>query len=491
MTSDLTELVSDIALARVLCVGDVILDQFITGEVERISPEAPVPVLRILGETAMLGGAGNVARNVAALGGQGTLIALTGDDTAADEIDAAISSLETASADLVRHNTRPTTIKTRFVAGTHQILRADAEVSEPLDDNSGDALIARAEAAMSTHHVLVLSDYGKGVLSNGRAQRLISAAKTAGIPVIVDPKGSDYTIYAGADVITPNRKEIREASGMPAAGLDGAADAAKTIADRHSLAAVLVTLSQDGMLLAAAGDVHHLSAEAREVFDVSGAGDTVVATISGALAVGASLSNAAKLANVCAGIVVGKAGTAAAYRAEVIAKLRHQDISRVEAKLRSHDQAREQVAVWRRQDFKIGFTNGCFDVLHPGHVSLLHQARAVCDRLVVALNSDASVKRLKGESRPIQTETARAAVLASLVHVDLCVLFDADTPIDLITLFKPDVLSKGADYAVDQVVGAPEVQSWGGRIVLAELKDGFSTTATIARMAESGNGDAS
>ena len=189
--------------------------------------------------------------------------------------------------------------------------------------------------------------------------------------------------------------------------------------------------------------------------------------------------------------MVGKAGTAAAYRAEVVAKLRHQDISRVEAKLRSHEQAREQVAVWRRQDFKIGFTNGCFDVLHPGHVSLLHQARAVCDRLVVALNSDASVKRLKGQSRPIQTETARAAVLASLIHVDLCVLFDADTPIDLITLFKPDVLIKGADYTVDQVVGAPEVQSWGGQVFLAELKDGFSTTATIARMVESGNGDAS
>lgn len=491
MSSDLIELVSRIASARVLCVGDVMLDRFITGEVARISPEAPVPVLRIQRETAMLGGAGNVARNVAALGGKVTLMALTGDDTAADEIDAALAGLGVASADLIRHDTRPTTIKTRFVAGTQQILRADAEVSEPLDDTTGDALVARAEAAMLAHHVLVLSDYGKGVLSRGRAQRLISAARTAGILVIVDPKGADYGIYAGADVITPNRKEIREASGMPAVGIDDAADAAKAIADRHDLTAVLVTLSQDGMLLAEAGDVHHLPAETREVFDVSGAGDTVVATIAGALAAGASLTDAARLANVCAGIVVAKAGTAAADLAEVVATLHHQDISRAEAKLLNHDQARDRVAIWRRQGFKVGFTNGCFDLLHPGHVSLLRQASNACDRLVVALNSDASVKRLKGEARPIQNEAARATVLASLAHVDQCVLFDADTPIDLITLLKPDVLIKGADYTVDQVVGAPEVQSWGGRIVIVELEDGFSTTATIARMTENNNGDAS
>ena len=491
MSSDLIELVSRIASARVLCVGDIMLDRFITGEVARISPEAPVPVLRIHKETAMLGGAGNVVRNVAALGGKVTLMALTGDDAAADEIDVALTGLGVASADLVRHDTRPTTIKTRFVAGTQQILRADAEVSEPLDDTTGDALVARAELAMPAHHVLVLSDYGKGVLSRGRAQRLISAARTAGIPVIVDPKGTDYGIYAGADVITPNRKEIREASGMPAVDIDDAADAAKAISDRYDLTAVLVTLSQDGMLLAEAGDVHHLPAETREVFDVSGAGDTVVATIAGAMAAGASLADAARLANVCAGIVVAKAGTAAAYLAEVVATLHHQDISRAEAKLLNYDQARDRVEIWRHQGFKVGFTNGCFDLLHPGHVSLLRQASNACDRLVVALNSDASVKRLKGKARPIQNEAARATVLASLAHVDQCVLFDADTPIDLITLLKPDVLIKGADYNVDQVVGAPEVQSWGGRIVIVELEDGFSTTATIARMAGEGNGDAS
>ena len=491
MSSDIIKLVSRIASTRVLCVGDVMLDRFITGEVARISPEAPVPILRIHGEAAMLGGAGNVARNVAALGGTVTLIALTGDDSAADEIDDALAGLETISANLVRHHTRPTTIKTRFIAGTQQILRADSEVSEPLDDTAGDALVARAEAAISDHHVLVLSDYGKGVLGRGRAQHLISAAKTAGIPVIVDPKGTDYGIYANADVITPNRKEIREASGMPAFGIDDVADAAKAISNRHELAAVLVTLSQDGMLLAETGEVHHLPAETREVFDVSGAGDTVVATIAGALAAGASLTDAARLANVCAGIVVAKAGTAAAHLTEVVATVHHQDISRAEAKLLNHDQASNRVKVWRRQKLKVGFTNGCFDLLHPGHVSLLRQARNACDRLVVALNSDASVKRVKGETRPIQNEAARATVLASLAYVDTCVLFDADTPIDLITLLKPEVLIKGADYAVDQVIGAPEVKSWGGRVVLAKLEDGFSTTATIARMTANGNGEAS
>ena len=491
MSSDLIELVSRIASTRVLCVGDVMLDRFITGEVARISPEAPVPILRIQGEAAMLGGAGNVARNVAALGGTVTLIALTGDDSAADEIDNALAGLETISANLVRHQTRSTTIKTRFIAGTQQILRADSEVSEPLDDTAGNALVAKAQAAMSDHHVLVLSDYGKGVLSRGRAQHLIRLAKTAGIPVIVDPKGTDYGVYANADVITPNRTEIREASRMPTGGIDDVADAARAIANRHELAAVLVTLSQDGMLLAETGAVHHLPAEAREVFDVSGAGDTVVATIAGALATGASLTNAARLANVCAGIVVAKAGTAAAYLPEVVAAVHHQDVSQAEAKLLNYDQASNQVGAWRRQRLTVGFTNGCFDILHPGHVSLLRQASTACDRLVVALNSDASVKRLKGDARPIQNEAARATVLSSLAYVDTCVVFDADTPIDLISLLKPDVLIKGADYDVGQVVGAPEVKSWGGRVVLVELKEGFSTTATIARMTANGNRDAS
>jgi len=499
MTSaaDLIGLVSAISSARVLCVGDVMLDRFVTGHVERISPEAPVPVLRITSETAMLGGAGNVARNVAALGGQVTLIAVIGDDDAGNEIETALGALATATPALVREPGRPTAIKTRFVAGTQQMLRADAETSAPLAETSAAALIDAATQALNAHDVLVLSDYGKGVLGDGRAAALIDAAATGGIPVIVDPKGPDYGIYEGASVVTPNRNELHDASGADVSDIDCVMKAAGQLRAAHDLGAVLVTLSQDGMILVDGESATHahLTSDAKEVFDVSGAGDTVVATTACALASGASLAEAAHLANVCAGIVVGKAGTAAAYLSEVIATLHHQDISRAEAKLLTWAQAGDRAEVWRRQGLKVGFTNGCFDLLHPGHVSLLNQARAACDRLIVALNSDTSIKRLKGADRPVQAEAARATVLASLAAVDLCVLFDEDTPLDLINALRPDVLVKGADYTVEQVVGAAEVQSWGGRVVLAALEDGFSTTATIARLSAAstagGSGDAS
>ena len=486
MSRNLTHLVSAISKSRVLCVGDVMLDRFIDGEVTRISPEAPVPILRIINETEMLGGAGNVIRNVVALGGKGTLVAITGDDAAGDEIDLALASLNEANAELVRDKTRATTIKSRFIAGTQQILRSDSEVTTRLSDHTGEAILAKAKKVMSDHDVLVLSDYGKGVLNHRRAKILIEAAKSSGIPVVVDPKGVDYGIYSGADVITPNRKEIQEASGMLIESVDDAATAALEISKRHNLAAVLVTLSQNGMLLAMGTDTYHLRAVAREVFDVSGAGDTVVATIAGALAAGAKLQDAARLANICAGIVVAKTGTAAAYLAEVIISLNEQDISCSDIKIVDRDQAHERVEVWRRQNLKVGFTNGCFDLLHPGHMSIIKQARNACDRLIVGINTDASVTRLKGVTRPIQSETARATMLASLTSVDLCVPFDEDTPIDLITLLRPDVLVKGADYTGDEIAGASQVQSWGGQVIIVELEDGFSTTAIIDRIVKSG-----
>ncbi len=486
MSFDLIDLVSAISKSRVLCVGDVMLDRFINGEVTRISPEAPVPVLRIQNETEMLGGAGNVIRNVIALGGQGTLIALTGVDAAANEIDVALASLDGATADLVRDGTRTTPIKTRFIAGNQQILRVDSEVTSDLKSDTGEAILAKVDAVIRDHDILVLSDYGKGVLNHSRIQKLIEAAKNWSIPVVVDPKGSDYDIYSGADVITPNRKEIEEASGMPVKHVSDAAAAALTISKRHNLAAVLVTLSQDGMLLAKDTDTHHLKAEAREVFDVSGAGDTVIATIAGALAAGGKLRDAARLANICAGIVVAKAGTAAAYSAEVIKGLTQQDVSCSDIKILNHDQAHDRVEIWRRQSLKIGFTNGCFDLLHPGHISLLRQARNACDRLVVALNSDASVARLKGTTRPVQSESTRATILAALTSVDICVSFNEETPINLITLLRPDILVKGADYDGKQIIGATEVKSWGGEIVIAELESGFSTTATIDSISNSG-----
>jgi len=478
----LIPLLNDMAEARVLCVGDIMLDRFISGDVARISPEAPVPVLRIREETEMLGGVGNVARNLAGLGVKPALIATVGADVAGATVLEQLEALGVEASGLVGDSGRPTAIKTRYLAGNQQMLRADKEETGPLRPATADALVTAVTSALGACAVLVLSDYGKGVLGDGRAKALIDAAKDAGKTVIVDPKGNDYGIYAGADLVTPNRKELSEASGMAVGGVEDAVVAAQGLIGRHGFGAILVTLSQQGMALVTADTSLHVPAEAREVFDVSGAGDTVVATLAGALAAGAEMADAVRLANAAAGIVVGKVGTAAVYAAELVSALHHEDISRAEAKVLTLTEAMDRTQVWRRQGMKIGFTNGCFDLLHPGHISLLDQARATCDRLIVGLNSDESVARLKGPERPVQGEAGRATVLASLAGVDMVVVFEQDTPLQLIAQLRPDVLVKGADYAKDQVVGAKEVESWGGRVHLAELQPGHSTTATIERL---------
>jgi D-beta-D-heptose 7-phosphate kinase/D-beta-D-heptose 1-phosphate adenosyltransferase len=337
---------------------------------------------------------------------------------------------------------------------------------------------------------VVLSDYGKGVLAEGVLKALIKTAKKQKKTVIIDPKGIDFACYRGADLITPNRRELAEAAAMPAGTRAEVVAAARQLIGANGFGAVLATLGADGMtVIPAKGPAAHLAAEAREVFDVSGAGDTVAAAVAAALAAGVKLLDAAELANVAAGIVVGKVGTAVAYAADVIGALHHQDISSAEAKVLTPKQAKDRVEVWRRGGRKIGFTNGCFDLLHPGHVSLLKQAKAACDRLVVGLNSDASVARLKGDGRPVQSEAARATVLASLEPVDAVVIFDDETPLALIEALRPDVLVKGADYKMSEVVGASFVKAHGGRVLLADIKPGFSTSATIARLANNGKND--
>jgi len=477
--------VGTLARARVLVVGDVMLDRFVHGGVDRVSPEAPIPILRVESERSMLGGAGNVVRNLCALGARPHYVSVVGDDTEADEIVALLSDHPNAGGELAREEGRRSSIKTRFFAGTQQLMRADRETVAPLGAEARRSVIGAAERLMGDVDVVVLSDYGKGVLEDGIAAAVIDAARAAGRPVIVDPKGRDYGRYRDASVVTPNRVELAEASGTSVSSAEDAELAARALIDAQSFGAVVATLGADGVVLVPAdGAVAHLPAEAREVFDVSGAGDTVAAALAAALAVGAELPEAAELANVAAGIVVGKVGTAVAYADEVVHALHHQDLTTAEAKVLTIGSATDRVVAWRRQDVTVGLTNGCFDLLHPGHVSLLAQARAACDRLVVGLNSDASVARLKGPGRPVQSEAARAAVMASLATVDMVVIFDEDTPIRLIETLRPDVLVKGADYRIDQVVGADIVQGYGGRVVLAQLEPGHSTNATIARIGE-------
>ena len=483
--SRLVPLVEDLARARVLCVGDVMLDHFHYGTVERISPEAPIPVLRVETENAMLGGAGNVVRNLVSLGVDVRFVTVVGNDNAGMEVERQFRDHGIPTDSLFRENDRRTSTKSRYLAAGHQMLRADTESLHPISEEVRRKLLDVASREMSKCDVLALADYGKGVLAAETTKELIVAATEAGRPIIIDPKGDDFERYRGADVITPNLRELEIATRMPVRTTDEILSAARHLIERHDVDAILATRGQDGMtLLTATGDATHLRAEAREVFDVSGAGDTVVATLSAALGVDAMLVDAAAVSNVAAGIVVGKVGTAVVTREEIVRALHHHDLSDAEAKILGLPTALAQIERWRQKGLSIGFTNGCFDLLHPGHVVLLDKADKACDRLVVGLNSDASVTRLKGPDRPIQSEAARGAVLASLASVDAVVIFSEDTPQSLIEAIRPDVLIKGADYALEEIVGASFVQSHGGRVLRVDLEPGHSTTATIERLAK-------
>jgi len=481
--SDLLPHIDRLKSARVLCIGDVMLDHYVYGQVERVSPEAPIPVLWIEREMKTLGGAGNVLRNLQALGAASSFISVVGNDEAGREVGRLVEAQDGTEAHVLVQPQRTTTVKTRYVAANQQLLRADRESSTPLDPYIREDLLRLARELVTDHSVVIISDYAKGVLTEGVALEIIRAAREAGAQVIVDPKGGDHIRYRGADLLKPNRRELAHATGMPVATDDEIVGASRALIERCGFNAVLASLGAEGMVLVGAdGTVHLQRAEVREVYDVSGAGDTVVATVGTALAAGMTLTDAARLANAAAGVAVGKIGTAVVYASELIASLSGRDLHAADKVVpRSH--ALDLVVRWRRHGLKIGFTNGCFDLLHPGHVALLGQAKAACDRLVVGLNSDASTARIKGPRRPIQSESERAAVLASLAAVDLIVIFEEDTPIELIREIRPQLLVKGADYRLDEVVGADLVKSAGGEVLLADVVPGYSTTATIARLA--------
>jgi D-beta-D-heptose 7-phosphate kinase/D-beta-D-heptose 1-phosphate adenosyltransferase len=480
--------VDALATGRVAVLGDVMLDRYVSGEVARISPEAPVPVLAVSHERETPGGAANVAANISALGGAVSLIGLTGEDEAADRLERLLSGRAGVGLSLVRAAGRPTILKTRYVAGQQQIVRVDRESTAPISPTEEDALLAALARALPQAAVLVLSDYGKGALSDRVIRGAIEQAQASGKLVVVDPKRRDFSIYRGADIVTPNRKELAEATGLPARDDEDAERAAAAVFTQCG-AAVLLTRSERGMSLFRPGTSPlHMPAQALEVFDVSGAGDTVAAVFGLGLASGLSIEAAMLAANTAAGVVVGKRGTATVSPAELRAALARltgrMDQRRdalADARLLTLDEAVQRREDWARAGLRVGFANGCFDLLHPGHVSLLRQAAAACDRLIVAINSDASVSRLKGPSRPLQSAEARADVLAALKGVDAVIQFEEDTPLRVITALQPDLLVKGADYREDQVVGADLVKARGGRVLLVELVDGQSTTSIAQR----------
>ncbi|WP_237479524.1 D-glycero-beta-D-manno-heptose-7-phosphate kinase [Lichenibacterium dinghuense] len=472
-----------LARARVAVIGDLMLDVYLQGEVERISPEAPVPVVRLASERAVAGGAANVAANVAHLGGQVDLVGAAGPD----EGFAALSRLLDAHGGIAQGGVVVdaacrTTRKTRLLGHNQQIARIDHEHRGPLPAAVDARVAERAAAAVAEADIAVLSDYGKGVVSDALLAAVFAAAAEAGKRVIVDPKRRDLGAYRGAAIVTPNRAELALATGHPCE-TDEDARAAAEIAIRQCGADILLTRSEKGMsYFPVDGEPIHLPTVAQEVFDVSGAGDTVVGTLALCLAAGLPIAEAMRAANHAAGIVVGKVGTALVSREELLADLMADGGADVEdGRLMDREALVAQRAWWRRQGLSVGFTNGCFDLVHPGHASLIRQAAAGCDRLVMALNTDASVRRLKGPSRPLQGEAARAEVVGALKGVAAVVLFDEDTPLELISALQPDLLVKGADYTEDTVVGADVVKAGGGRVMLARLVPGQSTTRLAAR----------
>lgn len=477
---DLIAAIQSLARASVLVIGDLMLDRYVYGRVERVSPEAPVPILSVSREIAMPGGAGNVVRNLTALEAATAFVSVVGDDQAGSDLTALIGGQPNVEPWLLVENGRATTVKTRYIAQGQHLIRADREIVAALPEKLGERLLKIAADAMAATSVTVLSDYRKGVLAPEMARALIGSAKSIGRMVVVDPKGSDWSHYAGADVITPNRHELGEAAGVKLGDEASIVAAARGLIGRFGFGAVLCTRSEDGMSLVTADQERHYPAEAAEVYDVSGAGDTVVAVLAAGLAAGLSLEIAARLSNIAGGLVVGKVGTAVARPDDLIDAVK--PASGALRKVVTGQVAAEAAERWRQRGWRVGFTNGCFDLLHPGHIHLLEQSRASCDRLIVGMNADSSVRRLKGASRPVQTEAARAAVLASLSYVDLVVIYEQDTPLALLSMIRPDVLIKGADYTHETVVGAREVESWGGCVMLAALLDGHSTTATVKRL---------
>jgi D-beta-D-heptose 7-phosphate kinase/D-beta-D-heptose 1-phosphate adenosyltransferase len=470
--------------ATVLCIGDLMLDDFVYGEVTRISPEAPAPVIAVTREQKLIGGAGNVARGIDALGAHCIFVSVMGEDEAGRVVARAfLEECPSVETHLMVDPARPTTRKVRFVSehySTH-MLRADWELATPVSAAIEGAITSAALKVLPRADAVVLSDYAKGVLTPRVVRAVIDAARAANKPVVVDPKGQDYSLYRGATLITPNRKELAEATHRPIANESDLVAAAEDLARLVESEAVLVTRSEEGMTLyTPAAGVVHVPAYAVKIRDVSGAGDTVAAVLSVMLAAKAHFEPAMRAANAAAAVAVGKRGTAKVSVAELRSRLLSAAFLAPEEKI-VFDWAvlDEHLADWRRQGLRVGFTNGCFDLLHPGHIKLLTEARAACDRLIVGLNTDDSVRRLKGANRPVQSQQARAEVLSALEAVDLVVLFGEDTPIELIRRVAPTILVKGADYRVDQVVGHELVEAHGGEVLLVGLAEGHSTTRLI------------
>ncbi len=471
---------------KVLVIGDIMLDRYIHGDVERISPEAPVPVLRHARRYERAGGAANVAMNLAGLGCQAILSGFWGNDAEQAELAAILSRANIDTVGVVT-SSLPTISKTRIVGRTQQLLRLDIESRDTPPAAEASDLQQRATDLVAKVHAVILSDYAKGALTAALCEAVIRAARSANIPILADPKTPDFSKYNGATTVCPNLGELSAATGIPAHRIDDLLAAGQALVPEHDFKFLTVTMSEKGISVlrpAAAGNtgIYHSPARAREVFDVSGAGDTVIATLAASLAAGLQIETAVELANLAAGIVVSKVGTVPIARNELVGALTPSSNITAGEKILDLERIKLRVAEWRASGETIVFTNGCFDLLHVGHITLLEDCRRFGSKLVLGLNADASVCRLKGPTRPIVSERERARVMAALAAVDAVVLFEEDTPLELIRALKPNVLVKGGDYTIETVVGHEDVLANGGRVEIIPTVEGFSTTNIVKKL---------
>ncbi len=475
---------------RILIIGDIMLDRYIWGDSVRISPEAPIPVFTVQKRSESLGGAGNVAANLAGLECNVTIIGVRGQDKAGDDLEKIFKEKNIRSR-LCRDNLRPTITKTRIIARGQQLMRLDEEKIIECGKALKNEIKKRFEEEIIHHDLVIISDYGKGLFQTpDLCQTIIQKCRQLNISVFVDPKNRDWSIYRNATCITPNYAEfklISKSLNEKKQDLKAAVDIRK----KYELDWLLITRGAKGIwIIDNHDDLIEIPSVAREVFDVSGAGDTVISTLAAGFASGLKFKSAAELANTAAGIVVGKIGTQPINRDELVlssqipctgSSMGNNGKNRIQ-KIMSREAAVFTIQTWRSSGDKIVFTNGCFDLLHPGHIHLIHQARSLGNRLIVGINSDASVKRLKGDTRPILSQNDRSVILSALFSVDLIVIFEEDTPLELIKVLQPDILVKGSDYTPDTIVGRDIVESYGGQVCVVPLLQNYSTTGITEKM---------
>jgi D-beta-D-heptose 7-phosphate kinase/D-beta-D-heptose 1-phosphate adenosyltransferase len=467
-----------------LVIGDLMLDRYLIGEVERISPEAPVPIVLLNNQNERAGGAANVAANLAKLGIPTRIAGCIGQDSDGKALNSMLADIGVLTTGILSSAYRPTISKTRILGGHQQMMRLDQESRSAFSQEESETMAKLITAQINERPAMViLSDYAKGVLNKSICQSVIAQCKSLNIPVLVDPKGRDFSKYKGATALTPNKRETADACGISAKDNISLLAEAGKLRIELGLEFLAVTRGDEGISLIDEEPIRHVAATARQVYDVSGAGDTVIATLSAGLIYGLTHHQALELANIAAGIVVGKVGTVPITREELLNELVIQSSAVQADKISDLENLRIRVNIWRSNGQKIAFTNGCFDLLHAGHVTYLEAARKTADRLVLGLNTDRSVSALKGPTRPVIHEKDRARVLAALESVDAVILFDEDTPLDLINAIQPDVIIKGSDYTENQVVGGADVKSWGGKVVLIPIVPGRSTSSIIEKLA--------